>query len=162
MIVRDAASADVPAIVEILNEAIARTNAMFRDTPVEAQERAALIAERQRAGFAQLVATVEGGVAGYGGLGPFRPFEGFRTTAEHSIYVREAARGRGLGALLLDALEARARAMGLHAMVGGVAHDNAASIALHARRGFVEVGRMPEIAVKGGRWQTLVLMQKLL
>jgi phosphinothricin acetyltransferase len=62
----------------------------------------------------------------------------------------------------LSALIERARADGHHAMVAAIDASNAASLALHARLGFVERGRLPEVARKFDRWLDLVLMHRLL
>ena len=45
-------------------------------------------------------------------------------------------------------------------MVGAIDAENEASLRFHQRLGFVEVGRMPEIATKWGRWLELVLVQR--
>lgn len=47
-------------------------------------------------------------------------------------------------------------------MVGTIGADNAGSLALHFEAGFVEVGRMPEIGCKFGRWLDMVIVQKIL
>ena len=44
-------------------------------------------------------------------------------------------------------------------MIGAVDGANEASIRFHERLGFVEVGRMPEIGAKFGRWCDLVLVE---
>lgn len=59
----------------------------------------------------------------------------------------------------MSALIDEARASGKHTMVAAVDGGNEASIRLHERLGFVEVGRMPELGAKFGRWQDLVLLQ---
>lgn len=68
-------------------------------------------------------------------------------------------RGSGIGRSLITALTGRARALGKHVMVAAIDAGNPASIALHARLGFVEVGRMPQVGCKFGRWLDLVWMQ---
>ena len=99
---------------------------------------------------------------GYGSYGPFRAFDGYRLTVEHSIYVAESARRHGIGSALLQGLERDARRAGMHVMLGGIAADNEPSLRLHARHGFVETARMPEVGQKFGRWLDLVFMQKVL
>lgn len=81
---------------------------------------------------------------------------------EHSIYVAEAHRRRGVATLLLPALVERARALGLHAMVGGLDAANAGSIALHERFGFERRGTLPAVAHKFGRWLDLLWMCRVL
>lgn len=163
MQVREAGPGDAGAIAEIYNDAVRRTTAIWNETEVDAANRAAWMAERQGAGFPVLAAVDEaGGVVGYASFGAFRAFEGYRHTVEHSVYVRADARGAGIGAELMRALIARARAAGKHAMVGAIEAGNAASIRLHERLGFVAVGRMPQVGAKFGRWLDLALLELVL
>lgn len=163
MPIRDAVDADLPVILDILNDAIRTSTAVWSWTPTTLEARRAWLAERTGRGFPVLVATGDDDAAlGFASFGDFRPWEGYAHTVEHSIYVASHARGRGLGRALLDALIARARGQGKHAMVAGIEAGNAVSIALHRRVGFTEVGRMPEVGRKFDRWLDLVLMQLML
>lgn len=161
-IIRPATEADLDAILAIYNDAVVKTTAIWNDRPVDLANRRAWFFARASQGYPILVAGEEGQVVGYGAFGDFRPFEGYRFTVEHSVYVAEGVRRRGIASALLAALEERARGMGKHVMVGGIAADNDASLRLHERLGFVETGRMPEVGFKFGRWLDLVLMQKTL
>ncbi len=161
-IIRPAAETDLNAILAIYNDAVARTTAIWNDQPVDLANRRAWFAARTAQGFPVLVAEEDALTVGYGSFGDFRPFDGYRFTVEHSVYVAEGVRRRGIASALLASLEERARTMGKHVMVGGIAADNEASLKLHARLGFVEVGRMPEVGFKFDRWLDLVLMQKTL
>jgi len=162
MPIRDAVEADLPAILAITNDAVRTTTAVWNETPTTLEARAAWLRDRQAQGYAVLVVEAAGGVEGFASLGPFRPFEGYARTTELSIYVDRDARGRGHGSALLGALVERAKALGMHVIVAGIAGDNEVSIGLHRRHGFAEVGRMPEVGRKFGRWLDLVLMQRLL
>ena len=159
--VRLARHEDLPAILEIYNDAVARTTAIWNETPTTLDERRGWFDARTAAGYPILVADEAGATLGYAAYGPFRPFDGFRQTAELSIYVQDLARGRGIGSLLLDALIGYAAQREVHVLVAGIEAGNAASLALHARAGFAETGRMPEVGRKFGRWLDLVLMQKI-
>ena len=161
-IIRPATEADLPAILAIYNDAVAKTTAIWNDQPVDLANRRAWFIARTAQGFPVLAAEEDALVVGYGSFGDFRPFEGYRFTVEHSVYVAEGVRRRGIASALLAALEERAREMGKHVMVGGIAADNQASLRLHERNGFVETGRMPEVGFKFGRWLDLVLVQKRL
>jgi phosphinothricin acetyltransferase len=99
---------------------------------------------------------------GFASFGDFRPFPGYRHTVENSVYVDERHHRLGVGRSLLAALIERATALDKHVMIAGIEAANAASINLHASLGFVEVGRMPEVGCKFGRWLDLVFMQKRL
>ena len=101
-------------------------------------------------------------VLGYGTFGQFRPYEGFRHTVEHSVYVHHAHRGLGVGERLLTALIARARAQDVHVMIGGIDIENAGSIALHRKLGFEHVGTIRQAGFKFGRWLDLGFFQRTL
>ena len=103
-----------------------------------------------------------GEVVGYASFGDWRPFEGFRHTVEHSVYIRADQRGNGLGPKLMQALIVRARGCGKHVMVAAIESGNAASIRLHERLGFTLNGQMPQVGVKFGRWLDLTFMQLVL
>ena len=160
--VRPAGEEHLPGILAIYNDAVVNTTAIWNDLLVDLENRRAWWRGRRETGFPVLVAVVAGDVLGYASFGPFRAFDGYRQTVEHSIYVAEGARRRGVASALLAALEAEARAAQMHVMLGGIAADNEASLALHAKHGFVETGRMAEVGQKFGRWLDLVFMQKLL
>ena len=56
------------------------------------------------------------------------------------MYVDEAARGRGVGRALLEALVPASEAAGVWTLLAGVLAENAASLALHERAGFRRIG----------------------
>jgi len=109
-----------------------------------------------------LVAEHNGHVVGVASYGDFRDSgvrEGFRFVCEHSVYVDNTARGIGAADALMDELESIARENGLRQMIATIDASNGRSVAFHARRGFIEVGRMPDIGFTFDTWRTMVLMQ---
>ncbi|HBD32821.1 MAG TPA: GNAT family N-acetyltransferase, partial [Cupriavidus sp.] len=52
-------------------------------------------------------------------------------TVEHSVYIRNDQRGRGIAGLMMKALIERARDLNKHIMVGAIEAGNASSIRLH-------------------------------
>ena len=108
------------------------------------------------------MAAVGDEVVAFGGLAPYRPKPSYARTVEDSVYVKDGWRGKGLGGLMLEALIERARCCGHHSMIARVISDNEASLRLHERRGFVRVGREPEVAFKLGRWLDVVTLQRML
>jgi L-amino acid N-acyltransferase YncA len=162
VIVRPATEADLPPILAIYNDAVVKTTAIWNDTIADLANRKTWFEARQKQNYPVLVAEEEGVVVGYGSFGDFRAFDGYRFSVEHSVYVAEGTRRRGIASALLEALTLKARELGKHVMIGGIAGDNLASLKLHAKLGFSESGRMPEVGFKFGRWLDLVFMQKTL
>jgi phosphinothricin acetyltransferase len=160
--IRPATVADLPAVTAIYNHAVIHTTAIWNDAVVDLENRRAWYEARRKRGYPVLVAEIDGTVAGYGSFGDFRAFEGYRFSVEHSVYVAEAMRRRGIASQILTTLIDEARRLGKHVMIAGVAADNDVSIRLHLRHGFVETARMPEVGIKFGRWLDLVFLQKTL
>ena len=160
VIVRPATEADLPAILEIYNDAILHTTAIWREEVFDLDNRRKWFSEREASGYPVLLAEEDGSIVGFGSFGDFRTYNGYRFTVEHSVYTAEAVRRRGVASALIAALIERAQALGKHVMIGGIASDNHASLALHAKLGFTETARMPEVGFKFGRWLDLVFMQK--
>lgn len=158
--IRDAHLDDMPAVRAIYNDAVLNTTAIWNEQPVDLANREAWFHARQAQRYPILVAVDEANqVLGYSSFGDWRPFEGFRHTVEHSVYIRADQRGKGLGPLLMRALIERARTCGKHIMVAAIESGNAASIRLHERLGFATTGQMPQVGTKFGRWLDLTFMQ---
>ncbi|MCS3514805.1 GNAT family N-acetyltransferase [Pseudomonas grimontii] len=157
--IRDATEQDLPAIRDIYNDAVLNTTAIWNEQLVDLGNRQAWLSARQAQGYPILVATENEHVIGYASFGDWRAFEGYRYSVEHSVYVRNDQRGKGLGPLLMQALIERARTCGKHVMVAAIESGNLASIRLHERLGFVTTGQMPQVGIKFGRWLDLTFMQ---
>ncbi|WP_334182618.1 GNAT family N-acetyltransferase [Novosphingobium sp.] len=163
MQVRDARDGDLEGVTAIYNDAVLNTTAIWNEVAVDIANRRAWLADRERAGYPVLVAVEEdGSVLGYASFGDWRAFDGYRHTVEHSVYVRADMRGRGLGRILLKELIERARAIGKHVMVAGIEAGNRGSIALHEKLGFEQVGLLPQVGMKFGRWLDLAFLQLVL
>ncbi|MCV2880282.1 GNAT family N-acetyltransferase [Sedimentimonas flavescens] len=160
--IRNATPADAPAIAAIYNDAVCNTTAIWNEVEVDTANRVDWMQARQAAGLPVLVLEEAGEVIGYASYGPFRAFDGFRGTVEHSIYIRTDLRGGGRGRALLEGLIEHARADGYHVMVGAIEAGNAGSMALHSKLGFTHVGTMPQVGQKFGRWLDLALLQLVL
>jgi phosphinothricin acetyltransferase len=81
--------------------------------------------------------------------------------AWESVYVAEAARGRGVGRALLEALIPESEVAGFWTLLAGVLVDNAASLALHGSVGFQRVGVQYGLGQDArGRWRDVVLLER--
>lgn len=161
-LIRHATHADLPAIMAIYNDAVANTTAIWNDTLVDLDNRRDWFNARINGGFPVFVAERDGDVLGYASYGTFRAFDGYRHSAELSIYVDTNARGGGIGRLLLAELIAEAQRRNIHVLIAGIEAGNAASIALHETHGFTETGILREVGRKFDTWLDLLFMQRIL
>lgn len=160
--IRDARDEDLPALLEIHNEAIRNTTAIWDEETVDVADRRVWLEERRGQGFPVLVAVSAGRVAGYASYGVWRAKSGYRHTVENSVYVHPDHHRRGVASALMTELIARARAGRIHVMVASIESGNSVSIALHERFGYRVVGVMPEVGVKFGRWLDMTYLQLIL
>lgn len=157
MTIRHARPDDLPAMVAILNAAIAhRQNALL--APVTVASRASWLDAHPPEAFPLWVASGEdGGVAGWCSLSPWRSGRGaLAVTAEISVYIAPARQRQGVGTALLRHALTRAPEAGIDTLLAIGLETNAASLALFIREGFQRWGALPEVARFGearvGQW----------
>lgn len=148
-------------ILAILNEAIVNTTALYDYRPRTMENMLAWFSAK-RAGNYPVIGAVDeasGELLGYASYGPFRAWPAYKYTVEHSVYVHQAHRGRGVGLALMQRLIQAAGEQDYHVLVGGIDMDNRGSIALHERLGFVHAGTIRHAGFKFGRWLDLGFWQ---
>jgi L-amino acid N-acyltransferase len=151
------------SILEIFNEAIVNSTALYDYKPrAPASMRPWFDAKRSGNFPVTGVESADGTLLGFGSFGTFRAWPAYKYSVEHSVYVKQGFRGRGLGRIIMKELIAAARLRELHVMMGGIDATNAGSIALHERLGFTHVGTLPQVGYKFGRWLDLSLYQLVL
>ena len=151
------------AILDIFNEAIANSTALYDYRPRQPESMVGWFATKRAGGFPVIgVEDADGTLMGFASYGTFRAWPAFKYSVEHSIYVHQDHRGKGLGRKLLEAIVARAEEQGVHVLVGAIDLSNSASIELHKRLGFEHCGTIKQAAFKFGRWLDLAFMQKTL
>jgi len=149
--------------MEMYNDYIATSTALFRSTPVTRVEFSEKVfyGDPRCKTFA-VIDDLDGMLAGYCSIGLFRPGQQYRNTAKISIYFRPQYTGKGLGGLALKHAEAHARAAGFHSIIAGISSENSASIKLFERNGYEHVARLREIGWKFGRFIDFIYCQKIL
>jgi len=146
MIIRDAGDADLPAIIDIYNAAIATRLATAQLDPVTLEERRDWLKEHSPDRHPFWVLETDGRIAGWLSLKPFAPRCAYRGTAEISVYVDEKFRRRGVARRLLEEAIARSPSLGITAIVGLIFGQNDPSLKLFEQLGFQRWGLLPGIA----------------
>jgi len=154
---------DAPSINRIYRDHVVYGTASWELTPPDDDE----MRRRMRAildqGYPYFVATVDDQVIGYSYASSYRPRPGYRFTVENSIYVDAAYQRRGIARQLMARVIDACTERGFRQMIAVIGDsENVASIQLHRSLGFVQVGLLPTIGFKHGRWLDGVLMQRAL
>ena len=158
---RDARPDDAAALLAIYNREVLESTATLDAEPrtMAAQQR--WLAERQ-GGHVVIVAEVDGEIAGFASLSPFKERAAYRPTVENSVYVAPEFQRRGLGMVLMTELISRARQHGFHSVIARIAEGNPGSVALHEMCGYRQVGIEREVGRKFGRWLDVTELQLML
>jgi len=113
----------------------------------------------------RLVAEDHGNIVGWVAAAAVSSRTVYRGVVEHSIYIAQEARGRGLGNQLLDAFIRRTEEEGIWTIQSTIFPENTASIALHQRHGFTVVGTRQKIGLMAygpaaGSWRDTILLER--
>ncbi|KAG0358944.1 putative acetyltransferase [Gamsiella multidivaricata] len=164
--IRPATEADSLGINAIVNYEIGVSVNNFNYGPRSEEDGLAWFRSTIAGGYPILVATTlvdnKDVVAGYSSLGSFRQKDGYRFTAEYSLYIHHEHRKRGLGRSLLKDLLVEANERKFHAIIGSISEGNEASLRLAAEFGFRVVGTMRENGYKFDRWIDNTFVELLL
>ncbi|MFE8643982.1 GNAT family N-acetyltransferase [Sphingomonas sp. NCPPB 2930] len=160
--IRPSQDADLPAITAIYAHHVLHGTGTFEIDPPSLADMTTRRADVLAKGLPYLVAQDEDGtVLGFAYGNWFKPRPAYRFSAEDSIYLADAARGRGIGKRLLAAFVAQAEAAGVRKLIAVIGDSaNAGSIGVHRAAGFTEVGVLKSVGWKFGAWRDIVLMEK--
>jgi L-amino acid N-acyltransferase YncA len=163
--VRGSRDGDVPAMLAIYLHHIRRgvdpgVDGEFETPDAEDLKRRRKTMNRRK--MPHLVAEEAGTVLGYAYAVPFRKRPAYRYCVKHSIYVHSDHLHRGLGRQLMAALIDACAAAGFRQMIGYIDAANRASLGLHEAFGFRQVGYLPSVGYKFGRWTDTVMVQRSL
>jgi L-amino acid N-acyltransferase YncA len=151
------------AILDVFNEAIVNSTALYDYKPRTAESMVGWFAAKRAGSFPVIGFENEAGqLLGFASYGSFRAWPAYKYSVEHSIYVHHDHRGKGLGRKLLEAIVSAARERNVHTLIGGIDAANEASIALHRSLGFEHAGTIRQAGFKFGRWLDLAFYQHIL
>jgi L-amino acid N-acyltransferase len=156
---RKAISTDLSKIADVYNYYVRTSNAVYDEHEKDEAEIADWYEQKQKKELPVVIAEVNGEFIGYGTFGQFRPWGGFRFCVEHSLYVKEEFKGRGVGKRLLSCLIEEAKQRNMRSMVAGIDSENRGSVHLHALLGFEVIGIFKNAGYKKGMWLDLTMMQ---
>jgi L-amino acid N-acyltransferase YncA len=161
MNIRHANSEDAAQIADIYNYYIRNTHHTFETEPLSAEEMRLRIEEVTEP-YQFLVAEEDGEIVGYAYATQFKLRQAYEYAADVSIYVRNAAKQKGIGTQLYMRLFDELAETDIHAVVAGIALPNDASVKFHERLGFEKVAHFREIGYKLGRWIDVGYWEKIL
>lgn len=159
MMIRQALEADLPEILDIFNDAILHTTAVYDYNIHSLDERTKWFEQKKRDGFPLFVYEKNGRIAGFATFGSFRAWPAYKYTIEHSVYVSKDFRNEGIAKKLMKAIIDTAVEREYMTIVAGIDATNEPSIKLHESLGFEYSGTIKKAGYKFGKWLDLVFYQ---
>ena len=101
-------------------------------------------------------------VVGFAYNHEFRSRPAYDWSSEVSIYLAPEHQGRGLGSVLLEALEELMRLQGIRMAESCITDGNDASVAFHKRHGYHLCGKQKACGYKLGQWLSVLWLEKQL
>lgn len=152
---RPVADDDMAAVLAIYEEGLATRNATFETRlPTAKQLRTRWMKDMA------WVAELDGEVVGWTAVSPVSTRDCYSGVVETSVYVRETARGRGVGKTLLFTQVMEADRVGLWTLQTSIFPENRASLALHHSAGYRTLAVRTRIAQLDGVWRDTVLLER--
>ncbi|MDZ4718414.1 MAG: GNAT family N-acetyltransferase [Roseiflexaceae bacterium] len=153
--------ADWPDVESIYRDGIATGNATFATEPPASWQ--AWCASKLNA--CSIVARDGERLQGWAAISPTSSRACYAGVVEHSVYTADAARGQGLGSLLMAELIRITEAHGIWMIQSSIFPENSASVRLHERCEFRVVGRRERIARMeigpwAGQWRDTLLIER--
>ena len=163
-ILRNAESPDAEAFLDYFILCHSETDYLttYPDETVQDLEKVAarLSAAAQSPSNIEILAVVDGKVAGSAGIGMVKDRDKTRHRADFGISVLKDFWGNGIGSALTEACIECAKEAGYLQLELEAVSENESALRLYRKYGFVEYGRNPKgFLTRAGKWQELVLMR---
>ena len=157
--IREATEKDLVDILEIYNDAIVNTTAVYAYKVHTLEERKQWYDKKKQERHPLLVIEKRGKVVAFATFGSFRAWPAYKYTIEHSVYVHADYRNQGFAAKLMKELITIANESGFATLVAGIDAANEGSIKLHEKLGFTYSGVIKKAGYKFGKWLDLAFYQ---
>lgn len=152
---------DLKRVMDIYNQGIHDRIATL-ETEEKGQDYMETWYQDHQGRYAVMTAVNDEEVVGWASLNPYSHRCAYDGVAQLSIYIDRDFRGKGIGSVLLDSLEQKARENNFHKIILFVFMTNEAGKSLYKKNGYREVGVFKEQGIFEGKYIDILAMEKLL
>lgn len=157
--IREANEKDLKDILEIYNDAILNTTAIYAYKIQTLEDRKQWYEKKKQDGYPVLVFEKNDKVIGFATFGPFREWPAYKYTIEHSIYVHKDYRNQSIATKLMKEIIKIANKREYATLVAGIDAANEGSVKMHEKIGFKYSGTVTKAGFKFGKWLDLAFYQ---
>ncbi|MFE8694921.1 arsinothricin resistance N-acetyltransferase ArsN1 family A [Cytobacillus sp. FJAT-53684] len=159
-IIREALAKDIGSILSIYNEGIEDRVATL-ETETKGLPYMQEWFDNHKGRFKVIVAEHEGNIVGWSSLNPYNNRCAYAGVADLSVYISRKYRGKGIGNLLLTAIEDYAKENDFHKIVLFTFPFNHLGQSLYRKKGYREVGIFKNQGILDGDYVDVMAMEKL-
>lgn len=157
---RHATEQDLPTIVAIYNSVIPGRMVTADTEPISVESRRAWYNNHNPQKRPLYIISDGDTIIGWVSLESFYGRPAYNHTAEVSIYLDEAARGKGYGKEILKTIIDQAPAFGVKSLLGYIFAHNEPSLKLFKSFGFEQWALFPNVAILDGVERSLIIVGK--
>lgn len=144
-----------PEVARIYSEGIATGMATFNTEASTWEEW-----DQEHLTYGRIALIEDTHMLGWGSLAPVSSRCAYTGVAEVSVYVSNAAKGKGVGTRILNELITISESNGIWTLYSAIMSDNAVSIHLHKKCGFRVIGTRERIAQLNGVWRDNTILER--
>lgn len=148
-------------VLQIYTHYVLHTTATFHTQPLTCEEMREIVFSADPK-YKTFVLLAESQVHGYVLLTKHKPRAAYDESAEVSIYLDAACRGKGLGGFALSRIEEYARTQPLHVLIATICGENKSSIRLFEKNGYTKCAHYKEVGKKFGQRLDILGYQKII
>ena len=157
--IRVVTEADAPKLLEIYAPYVQKTIVTYEyEVPTEEEFRGRIRNTLKR--YPYFAAEKDGEILGYAYASAMNTRAAADWSAEATVYLREDAKGKGIGRMLYTALEDALKEQHVIRLYAKIADPNPDSVAFHEAVGYQFAGKFTDCGYKLGQWIGLILMEK--
>lgn len=150
---------NIDHVLEVYNYYVENSTVTFHLEPISMDEMKAMMPANKDM-YPSYVVMADGAPSGYCYLSNFRKKEAYDITAEITVYLAPNATKRGLGPIVLDFLEERAKENGIKNLIAVITGENESSVKLFSRHGYRDAALLKNVGLKFGRLLDVFWYQK--
>lgn len=161
LIFKDLTVYDFPIIKEIVDYYILNTTASWYTEPISLEDlQAAIYVGHPR--YKSYLVYSDNQVVGYCYFVEYKKRQAYYRSGEVTLYLKPEFTNHGFGSLILEKLEADARAVGIHTFVAVISGDNLGSVRLFEKNGYEKCAHFKGLGEKFGNILDIVCYQRQL
>jgi len=160
LVYKHATLQDLPTIVAIYNSVVAGRMVTADTEPVSVESKLNWFNNHNTSKRPLYIVHDNNNIIGWVSLESFYGRPAYNQTAEVSIYLEEAARGKGCGKEILKHIIDQAPVLGIKSLLGYIFAHNEPSLKLFRNFGFEQWALFPNVAVLDGVERSLIILGK--